>query len=48
MYLGAGLALAGAAIFYETTVLWSYAIGSLVVMHLRGRVRGADPAAQLP
>ena len=34
MYLGAGLALAGAAIFYEAAVLWSYAIGFLMVMHL--------------
>jgi protein-S-isoprenylcysteine O-methyltransferase Ste14 len=34
MYLGAGLALAGAAIFYEATVLWSYAAGFLLVMHL--------------
>jgi protein-S-isoprenylcysteine O-methyltransferase Ste14 len=34
MYLGAGLALAGAAMFYEAAVLWSYAIGFLLVMHL--------------
>jgi protein-S-isoprenylcysteine O-methyltransferase Ste14 len=34
MYLGAGLALAGAAVFYETTVLWAYAAGFLLVMHL--------------
>lgn len=34
MYLGAGLALAGAAVFYETGVLWAYAGGFLVLMHL--------------
>lgn len=34
MYLGAGLALAGAALFYEATVLWWYAIGFLLVMHV--------------
>jgi protein-S-isoprenylcysteine O-methyltransferase Ste14 len=34
MYLGAGLALAGAALFYEAAVLWSYAIGFLLVMHV--------------
>jgi protein-S-isoprenylcysteine O-methyltransferase Ste14 len=34
MYLGAGLALAGAAVFYETVVLWAYAAGFLLVMHL--------------
>jgi len=34
MYLGAGLALAGAALFYETGVLWAYAAVFLLVMHL--------------
>ena len=34
MYLGAGLALTGAALFYETGVLWAYAGGFLVLMHL--------------
>jgi protein-S-isoprenylcysteine O-methyltransferase Ste14 len=34
MYLGAGLALAGAALFYETGVLWAYAAGFLVLTHL--------------
>ena len=34
MYLGAGLALAGAALFYETGVLWAYAGAFLVLMHL--------------
>lgn len=34
MYLGAGLALAGAALFYETAALWAYATGFLVLMHL--------------
>jgi len=34
MYLGAGLALAGAALFYETGVLWAYAGGFLVLTHL--------------
>jgi protein-S-isoprenylcysteine O-methyltransferase Ste14 len=34
MYLGAGLALAGAALFYEAGVLWAYAAGFLVLMHL--------------
>jgi len=34
MYLGAALALAGAALFYETGVLWAYTAGFLVVMHL--------------
>jgi protein-S-isoprenylcysteine O-methyltransferase Ste14 len=34
MYLGAGLALAGAALFYETLVLAAYAGAFLAVMHL--------------
>jgi protein-S-isoprenylcysteine O-methyltransferase Ste14 len=34
MYLGAGLALAGAALFYETLVLAAYAGAFLVVVHL--------------
>lgn len=34
MYLGAGLALAGAALFYESGALWAYAAGFLVLMHL--------------
>lgn len=34
MYLGASLALAGAALFYETGALWAYAVGFLVLMHL--------------
>jgi protein-S-isoprenylcysteine O-methyltransferase Ste14 len=34
MYLGAGLALAGAALFYETVVLAAYAGAFMVVMHL--------------
>jgi protein-S-isoprenylcysteine O-methyltransferase Ste14 len=34
MYLGAGLALAGAALFYETGRLWAYAGAFLVLMHL--------------
>jgi protein-S-isoprenylcysteine O-methyltransferase Ste14 len=34
MYLGAALALIGAALFYETGVLWAYAAGFLVVLHL--------------
>lgn len=34
MYLGASLALAGAALFYETFALWAYAGGFLVLMHL--------------
>lgn len=34
MYLGASLALAGAALFYETGVLWGYAGGFLVLTHL--------------
>lgn len=34
MYLGAGMALAGAALFYETGVLWAYAGGFLALMHL--------------
>lgn len=34
MYLGAGLALAGAALFYETAVLWAYSAGFLLLMHL--------------
>lgn len=33
MYLGAGLALTGAALFYETVVLWAYAGGFLLLMH---------------
>ena len=34
MYLGAGLALAGAALFYEAGVLWAFAGGFLALMHL--------------
>ena len=34
MYIGAALALAGAALFYEAGVLWAYAACFLVVMHL--------------
>jgi protein-S-isoprenylcysteine O-methyltransferase Ste14 len=34
MYLGAGLALAGAALFYEAGALWAYTAGFLVLMHL--------------
>jgi len=34
MYLGAILALAGAALYYETVVLWAYAAAFLVLMHL--------------
>jgi protein-S-isoprenylcysteine O-methyltransferase Ste14 len=34
MYLGAGLALAGAALFYETAVLLAFVAGFLVVTHL--------------
>lgn len=33
MYLGAALALVGAALFYETGVLWAYAAGFLLLMH---------------
>jgi len=33
MYLGAGLALAGAALFYQAVVLWAYAAGFLLLMH---------------
>ena len=34
MYLGAGVALAGAAIFYQTPALLVYAAGFLLLMHL--------------
>jgi len=34
MYLGAGLALAGAAAFYGSIPLLAYAVGFLLVMHL--------------
>jgi protein-S-isoprenylcysteine O-methyltransferase Ste14 len=34
MYLGAGLALAGAALFYGSVVLAGYAVAFLAVMHL--------------
>ncbi len=34
MYLGAGLALAGAAIFYQTVLLWVYTGGFLLLSHL--------------
>lgn len=34
MYLGAGLALAGAALFYGSGALWAYAGGFLLLMHL--------------
>jgi protein-S-isoprenylcysteine O-methyltransferase Ste14 len=33
MYLGAGLALAGAALLYGSAGLWAYAGGFLVLMH---------------
>lgn len=34
MYLGAGLALAGAALFYQSWPLLAYAVGFLLVMHI--------------
>jgi len=34
MYLGAGLALAGAALFYQSASLWAYTAGFLLLMHL--------------
>ena len=34
MYLGAGVAIAGAALFYEAGVLLTYAGAFLLVMHL--------------
>lgn len=34
MYLGAAVALAGAALFYQTTALLAYAAAFLVLMHL--------------
>jgi protein-S-isoprenylcysteine O-methyltransferase Ste14 len=34
MYLGAGVALAGAAVFYQTAALLAYAAAFLVIMHL--------------
>jgi protein-S-isoprenylcysteine O-methyltransferase Ste14 len=34
MYLGAGLALAGAALFYETAALWAYAGAFLLLTHV--------------
>jgi protein-S-isoprenylcysteine O-methyltransferase Ste14 len=34
MYVGAGAALAGAALFYEAAALWAYAAGFLLLMHL--------------
>lgn len=34
MYLGAELALAGAALFYESASLWAYTAGFLLLMHL--------------
>ena len=34
MYLGAGLALAGAALFYEAIALWAYAAAFLLLLHL--------------
>jgi protein-S-isoprenylcysteine O-methyltransferase Ste14 len=34
MYLGAGLALAGAALFYRSSALLAYAAGFLLLMHL--------------
>ena len=34
MYLGAAVALAGAALFYQTTALLAYAVAFLVLMHL--------------
>ena len=33
MYLGAALALVGAALFYQAGVLWAYAAGFLVLTH---------------
>jgi protein-S-isoprenylcysteine O-methyltransferase Ste14 len=33
MYIGAGLALAGAALFYQSWALLAYAVGFLLVMH---------------
>jgi protein-S-isoprenylcysteine O-methyltransferase Ste14 len=34
MYIGAGLALAGAALFYESWALFGYCTAFLIVMHL--------------
>lgn len=34
MYIGAGLVLCGAALFYNAVALWAYAAGLLVLMHL--------------
>jgi protein-S-isoprenylcysteine O-methyltransferase Ste14 len=34
MYLGAALALAGAALFYESGALWAYAAGFLLLTHV--------------
>jgi len=34
MYIGAGLALAGAALFYQSVSLWIYTAGFLILMHL--------------
>ena len=34
MYLGAGLALAGAALCYQSSALLAYAAGFLLLMHL--------------
>jgi protein-S-isoprenylcysteine O-methyltransferase Ste14 len=34
MYLGAGFALAGAALFYEAAALWAYAAAFLLLLHL--------------
>jgi protein-S-isoprenylcysteine O-methyltransferase Ste14 len=33
MYLGAALALAGAALFYQSGALLAYAVGFLLLMH---------------
>lgn len=34
MYLGAAMALAGAALFYRSTALWAFVAGFLIVTHL--------------
>jgi protein-S-isoprenylcysteine O-methyltransferase Ste14 len=34
MYIGAGLALAGAALFYESVALLAYSIGFTFITHL--------------
>ena len=47
MYIGAAMALAGAARFYESPALFAFVAGFLIVTHMFVVFYGADPAADV-